>query len=67
MVSTEVRGLANPNPGEHGATSNLGDCMHRAAECPQGLVIWAPNINIFRGPRWLGPRTRNSRRTKTQH
>ena len=33
MVSTEVRGLANPNPGKHG---NVG----------QGLTLWAPNINV---------------------
>lgn len=26
--------------------------MRRAAECPQGLTIWTPNINIFRDPRW---------------
>ena len=33
MVSTEVRGLANPNPGKHGNTG-------------QGLTLWAPNINV---------------------
>ena len=33
MVSTEVRGIANPNPGKHGNTG-------------LGITMWAPNINV---------------------